>query len=365
MVHIIDSSSNEAGSDIAIRSRRLEAGGSPVPSRHMHAQRLQRSDPVEQAPLVPIEMADPTPADDELLLEVEACAVCRTDLQLCEGDLAMRKRPITPGHQLVGRVIGLGERVQGWEPGDRAGVGWLAATCEVCSFCDTGRENLCSEAEFTGWDRDGGYADRAIARADFAIRLPAEPPPGELAPLLCGGVIGYRALRLSRIAPGGRLGLFGFGASALLTIQVALHWGCEVYVVTRSKRDQDRAKELGAIWTGSYDEQLPEPVDAAITFAPVGEVVVSALRAIDRGATVAINAIHLDRIPEFSYELLWGERRIVSVANYTRGDAREFLKLAAEIPIKTDVQQYPLPEANVALADLKSGNVAGAAVLIP
>ncbi len=333
--------------------------------RAMHAQRLDRPDPIEQAPLVAEELADPTPAENELLIQVEACAVCRTDLQLCEGDLAIRKRPITPGHQVVGRVIGMGEHVRGWEPGNLAGVGWMASACGFCAFCQNSRENLCADAQFTGWDRDGGYADRVTVRADFAFKLSPVPDARVLAPLLCGGVIGYRALRLSQASPGDRLGLFGFGASALLTIQVALHWGCEVYVATRSVEEQARALSLGATWAGSSVEQPPEPLDAAITFAPVGQVVVAALRALVRGGTVAINAIHLDRMPEFPYELLWGERQIRSVANYTRDDARDFLALAREIPIRTSVEQYRLAEANTALADLKAGRVNGTAVLVP
>jgi propanol-preferring alcohol dehydrogenase len=330
----------------------------------MHAERLLHPQPIERGPLTGGELPDPLPGDDELLLEVEACALCRTDLQLCEGDLAPRRLPIIPGHQVVGRVIALGARAEGWELGDRAGIGWLAGACGACPFCESSRENLCTRAQFTGWDRDGGYAERTTARADFALPLPNGIPAPELAPLLCGGVIGYRALRLSGIEPGGRLGLFGFGASAFLAIQVALHWECEVYVVTRSGEEQDRARQLGAEWAGSYDDQPPELLDAAVTFAPVGEVVVAALAALDRGGTVAINAIHLDRVPEFSYDKLWWERRIRSVANYTRNDAREFLQLAEQIPIHTSIDEYPLAAANTALGDLKAGQVSGAGVLL-
>jgi propanol-preferring alcohol dehydrogenase len=218
---------------------------------------------------------------------------------------------------------------------------------------------------FTGWDRDGGYAGQLRVRADFALRLPHGRADLELAPLLCGGVIGYRALAVSGIEPGGRLGLFGFGASASLAIQVATHWDCEVFVATRSKGEQQRARDLGAVWAGGYDEAMPRPLHAAVTFAPVGSVVVAALRALDRGGVVAINAIHLDRVPEFDYDLLWWERQIRSVANYTREDAAEFLALAAEIPIATAVEEYPLVEANTALARLKAGETTGTAVLIP
>jgi propanol-preferring alcohol dehydrogenase len=289
--------------------------------------------------------------------------VCRTDLQLADGDLVAHRLPVVPGHQAVGRVIAAGDGVEGWEVGDRAGVAWLALTCGVCRFCTSGRENLCERARFTGWDRDGGFAARMTADARFALRLPEGRSDLELAPLLCGGVIGYRALKVSGIEPGGRLGLYGFGASALLAIQVATHWGCEVFVVTRSEEDRRRAVELGAVWAGSYDDTPPAPLDAAVTFAPVGDVVVAALAAVDRGGVVAVNAIHLDRMPEFDYDLLWLERQVRSVANFTREDAAEFLSLAAEIPIETVTDPYPLEDANLALDAVRSGAVRGAAVL--
>lgn len=325
---------------------------------------LRRPSPAADRPLTPVELADPAPSDDELALAVSACGVCRTDLQLVEGDLEARRLPIVPGHQAVGRVLAVGRSVEGWAVGDRAGVAWLASTCGACPACRSGRENLCLEARFTGWDRDGGYATRLTVRADFALRLPAGFADLAAAPLLCGGVIGYRSLKISGIEPGGRLGLFGFGASALLAIQVARHWGCEVHVFTRSDRERRRALELGAAWVGGYDERPPVALDAAITFAPVGEVVVAALGTLERGATVAINAIHLDRIPEFAYERLWWERSIRSVANFTRQDAREFLELAAAIPIRTSVEPFRLSEANDALARLGRGEIGGAAVLV-
>jgi propanol-preferring alcohol dehydrogenase len=247
--------------------------------------------------------------------------------------------------------------------GDRAGVAWLAGTCGTCAHCLTGRENLCADARFTGWDRDGGYATRLAVRADFALRLPDGFDDLSAAPLLCGGVIGYRSLKVSGIAPGGRLGLFGFGASARLALQVARYWGCEVHVRTRSARKQDRALGLGAASAAAYDEATP-PLDAAVTFAPSGDVVVAALRSLDRGGTVAINAIHLDRIPEFSYEHLWSERGIRSVANFTRADAREFLALAAGIPIRTETQTFPLADGNEALRRLAVGDLDATAVLV-
>ncbi len=329
----------------------------------MRAALLERPAPAVDGPLAVTSRPDPTPAPGELLLRVEACAICRTDLQICEGDIEARRLPVVPGHQAVGTVEALGEGVEGWRPGDRAGVAWLAGACGGCPHCDSGRENLCEAAAFTGWDRDGGYAERLAVRAGFAHPLPAALDPVEAAPLLCGGIIGYRALRLSGIEPGGRLGLYGFGASARLALQVATHWGCEVFVATRSVRDRERALALGAAWAGATHDPPPVPLDAAVTFAPAGEVVVAALKAVDRGGTVAVNAIHLDRIPEFPYEHLWWERSLRSVANFTRRDAREFLALAAEIPIRTETQVYPLDDANRALADLAAGRVEGAAVL--
>jgi len=331
----------------------------------MRAMVLRRPGPAGSGPLEPAELPDPRPGRGELLLEVGACAVCRTDLQLAEGDLAARRLPIVPGHQAVGRVAALGAGVHGWREGDRAGAYWLAGACGVCDRCRSGRENLCEDAVFTGWDRDGGFAERMVVRADFAAALPEGPGDVALAPLLCGGIIGHRALAASGIAPGGRLGLYGFGASALCALQLARHMGCEVYVCTRSERERARARALGAVWAGGSEERPPVPLDAAVTFAPVGEVVVAALAALDRGGTVAVNAIHLDRIPEFPYELLWWERAIRSVANVTRADAAEFLALAAEIPVTTQTEPHPLEDANAALGRLSRGEVEGAAVLVP
>jgi propanol-preferring alcohol dehydrogenase len=305
----------------------------------------------------------PAPAPGELLLRVAACAVCRTDLQLCEGDIQPRNLPVVPGHQIVGRVEAIGGGVEGWRAGGSAGIGWLAGACGVCRFCASGRENLCESAAFTGWDRDGGFAEYATVRADFAFHLGQDLDPVATAPLLCGGIIGYRSLKRSGIRPGGRLGLYGFGASALLALQVARYWGCEVYVSSRSEKDRERALAAGAVWFGLYDDQPPVPLDAAVTFAPAGSVVVAALRALDRGGTVAINAIHLDEVPAFPYDLLWLERNIVSVANYTRRDAGEFLALAAEIGIQTQTRAFALEEANQALLALSEGRIEGAAVL--
>lgn len=329
----------------------------------MRAMVLERPRPAEEGPLAAVDGEIAEPGAGELLLRISACAVCRTDLQLCEGDLEAHRLPVVPGHQAVGRVEAIGPGVQGWSVGERAGIGWLASSCGDCRSCSAGRENLCEEARFTGWDVDGGYEEEVIVQADFAFRLPPGMDDRAAAPLLCGGVIGYRALKISGVAPGGRLGLYGFGASALQTIQVARHWGCEVYVVTRSDRERQRGLSLGARWAGGYDDAVPVPLDAAITFAPAGDVVIAALRSLGRGGTVAINAIHLDRVPEFDYGLLWWERGLRSVANYTRRDAREYLELAATIPIRTQIELHPLAEANEALQRLKAGEIDGAAVL--
>jgi len=299
----------------------------------------------------------------ELVLEVVACAACRTDLQLVRGDLAAHGLPVIPGHQVVGRVVEVGRDVQDWAIGDRAGAFWLASSCGTCEACQADRENLCREARFTGWDVDGGYATQMVVRADFAVRVP-KGAADDVAPLLCGGVIGYRALKRSGIQPGQRLGLYGFGASASLAIQVARSWGCEIYVATRAERDRARALVMGATWAGGAIERPPVPLHAAVTFAPVGSVVIAALQALDRGGTVAINAIHLDQIPAFDYDDLWWERSITSVANVTRRDAGEFLALAEQIGIETNPIPYPLDAASQALGDLEAGAIgAGAAVL--
>ncbi len=319
--------------------------------------------------LDPVQLPDPEPGPGELLLDVSACAVCRTDLQIVSGDLPQRRSPLVPGHQIVGRIAGRGTGVSEREhpDGQRVGVAWTGGCCGVCRFCATGRENLCSALFFTGWDRDGGYATAVTVRADFAHPLPDGFDDLAAAPLLCGGVIGYRSLGVAGVdlasAAGTRLGLYGFGASATIVIQLAVSAGVEVFVATRSAAEQEAALALGAAWAGSYDQSPGTPLDFAITFAPSGDVVVAALRAVDRGGTVAVNAIHLDRIPEFDYDLLWGERSLRSVANVTRRDAREFLARAATIPIRTRTDVFALREANTALARLQQGRIRGAAVL--
>jgi propanol-preferring alcohol dehydrogenase len=329
---------------------------------------VERPAPAADGPLVLRDLSDPVPGPGELALRVLACAVCRTDLQIVEGDLAARRLPIVPGHQVVGTVEALGEGVHGWSIGERAGVTWLAETDGTCRFCTSGRENLCPSARFTGWDRDGGFAERLTVRSDFAVQLPPGFGDVEAAPLLCGGVIGYRALRLAGVGPGSaglRLGLYGFGSSATVGLQVAVAWGVEVHVATRSAGERDRALGLGASSVGGYDEVPPHLLDAAITFAPVGSVAIAALRAVDRGGTVVINAIHLDRVPEFPYELLWWERSLRSVANVTRADAREFLAVAGRIGIRAGTAEFALGDGNEALARLSAGTLHGTAVLRP
>ena len=334
----------------------------------MRALVVDRPGPAETAPLRLVERPDPVPGPDELVLRVSACAVCRTDLQIAGGEIPLRAVPVIPGHQVVGVVDGVGGRVTGWQAGDRAGVTWLAGFDGTCRFCRRGLPNLCVEATFTGWDRDGGFAEQVAVRADVAVHLQPGLADTAAAPLLCGGVIGYRALRLTGLnpaIPGARLGLYGFGASALQAIQVARHWGWEVHVASRSASDLERAERYGAASVGGYDDPPPRPLDAAVTFAPVGSVVVAALKALDRGATVVVNAIHLDGIPAFDYDDLWWERSIRSVANVTPADAQAYLDLAGRIPITTEVEVQPLESGNEALARLERGEIQGAAVLVP
>lgn len=335
----------------------------------MRAMILRQPGPAASQPLTVGDRPALEPGAGELLIDVAACAVCRTDLQIVEGDLAARVLPVVPGHQVVGRVAGHGHGVDrvGRPLGARVGVAWIASTCGRCRFCRSGRENLCPDAMFTGWDRDGGYASQMTARADFTYLLPDGLSDERAAPLLCGGTIGYRSLKIAGIdlqsARGQRLGLYGFGASATCVIQLAVHAGCDVYVATRSSAERRRAEALGASWTGGYDDKPPVALDAAITFAPSGDVVVKALQAVDRGGIVAINAIHLDRLPELDYDDLWLERSLRSVANVTRTDVVEFLELAAQVPVETHTETFALEGANDALARLERGSISGAAVL--
>lgn len=328
----------------------------------MKAIRFVRTGPAEEAGLELEELPDPRPGPGEILLAVEACGVCRTDLHILEGEVAARL-PVIPGHQAAGRVVALGEGVKDLRVGDAAGVGWLFRTCGRCRDCLSGRENLCADALDTGRDRDGGYAERLVADARFVYRLPEGLSARDAAPLLCAGIIGYRSLRLSGIRQGGRLGLVGFGASAHLAIQVARHWRCEVYVFTREEHHRALARQLGAAWAGEVGDDPGVALDAAILFAPAGDLIPKMLPRLARGAILAVNAIHMSAIPAFSYDALYWEKSVTSVSNYTRHDAEELLRLAAEIPIRAEVEEFPLAQAGEALLRIKRGQVHGAAVL--
>jgi propanol-preferring alcohol dehydrogenase len=320
--------------------------------------------PIASSPLRLVERAVPEPAPGEIRVAVEVCGVCRTDLHVVEGDLPAQRRPVVPGHEVVGRIDRLGAGVHEVALGERVGVAWLHASCGRCRFCRLGRENLCLAPRFTGYDADGGYADHVVAPAAFVYPLAEALPARELAPLLCAGIIGYRAYRRSGVRKGQWLGLYGFGASAHIVIQLARHDGARVAVVTRGPRHRALAGALGAAWVGDLTASPPEPLDAAILFAPAGDLVPVALAALDRGGTLAIAGIHLSPIPPLDYARhLFQERRVVSVTANTREDGRALLRLAAEIPITTSTQEFPLAEANDALRRLAHDEVEGAAVL--
>jgi propanol-preferring alcohol dehydrogenase len=329
----------------------------------MQAMVLHAPRPVEEDPLTLETLPDPTPGPGQVRLQVHMCGVCHTDLHTVEGDLDLPRLPLVPGHQIVGVVDALGPGVERYQPGDRVGVGWLSTIEGPCEFAERGQENLCPNARFTGLHVDGGYAQYALAGERFAFPIPSRFSDTEAAPLLCAGIIGYRSLRLSEIQPGGRLGLYGFGASAHIAIQVARHWGCQVYVFSRGEEHRRLASELGAAWTGLAEETPPAPLDAGITFAPVGWIVPLALGHLRPGGTLAINAIAMSPIPQMPYDLLYYERTLRSVTNYTRQDAVEFLELAAEIPVRTEVEVFQLAEANQALRRLKHGEIRGSAAL--
>ncbi|NTX05375.1 MULTISPECIES: zinc-dependent alcohol dehydrogenase family protein [Myxococcus] len=305
----------------------------------------------------------PRPAPQEVLLRVHACAVCRTDLHVVDGELPRPKLPLVPGHEIVATVVEAGAEVMGLEPGTRVGVPWLGWTCGQCRFCVSGRENLCDFARFTGYQLDGGYAEYTLAHHRFCFPLPANYPDVHAAPLMCAGLIGFRSLRLS--GEGERLGLYGFGAAAHVLIQVARHRKRRVFAFTRpgDEEGQRFARELGAVWAGGSDVLPPEPLDAAILFAPVGALVPAALRAVDKGGVVVCGGIHMSDVPSFPYSLLWEERVVRSVANLTRADAMDFLVLAPSVPVRTEVRVFPLSSANEALTALREGHVRGAAVL--
>jgi alcohol dehydrogenase, propanol-preferring len=319
-------------------------------------------DAAEQ-PLTERELPDPTPGEGQVVLEVAACGVCRTDLHIFDGELTDPKLPLVLGHQIVGRVAGAGPGADRFEQGDRVGVPWLGWTCGECRYCRSGRENLCERARFTGYQLDGGYAERAVADERYCFPMPAGYPDEQAAPLLCAGLIGYRSLRLA--GEGERLGLYGFGASAHLICQVAVSQGRRVFAFTREgdTEGQALARELGAEWAGAVGDPAASELDAAIIFAPAGELVPEALRAMAPGGTVVCAGIHMSDIPAFPYELLWHERTVRSVANLTRRDGEEFMALAPTVPVTTQIRLYPLADANLALDDLRHGRVRGAAVL--
>jgi len=324
---------------------------------------LSKAQPIEQNPLELLDLPAPVPGPREVRLRVEACGVCRTDLHIIEGDLQLPKLPLVPGHQIVGIVDRVGEGVTRFRIGDRLGIPWLFSTCGQCDFCQQDQENLCDVARFTGYHLNGGYAEFVVAPEAFAYRLPAGFSPTQAAPLLCAGVIGFRALQQSKIRPGERLGLYGFGGSAHIAIQVAVHWGCEVFVFTRSEEHRALARQFGAHWTGRAEDDPPGRLDSAVIFAPVGRLVLEALRVLGKGGTIALAGITMTPIPELDYGLLYQERSIVSVANSTRQDVLDLLKLASDIPIRTEVQTFPLEQANHALHLLKESRFRGAAVL--
>jgi len=316
------------------------------------------------SPLEPADLPEPRPGPGQVLVRVHCCGRCRTDLHVVDGDLPEPVLPLVPGHQIVGSVLALGDGVRGFARGQRVGVPWLGGTCGTCRFCTSERENLCERAVYTGYQRDGGFAERCVADARFCFPLPAGYPDRQVAPLLCAGLIGYRAWRLC--AGARRVGFYGFGAAAHILVQVARHQGCEVYAFCRpgDRRGEDFARSLGCVWAGPSDAPAPVALDAAIIFAPVGALVPLALRAVDRGGRVVCAGIHMSDLPALPYRDLWEERSVVSVANLTRRDGEEFLALAPRVPVVTTVTAYPLAAVNTALDDLRQGRFDGAAVIV-
>lgn len=316
------------------------------------------------APMREENLPVPSPAAGEILIRIDACAVCRTDLHIVDGELPNPKLPLIPGHEIVGRVVEIGPSVTSWTIGDLAGIPWLGETCGRCKFCNSGRENLCDRAKFTGYTLDGGFAEFAAANARYCFPIPPEFPAVEAAPLLCAGLIGYRCLR--KAGKPARLGIYGFGAAAHLAIQIARYEGTAVYAFTRPGdfQAQQFARRLGAVWAGDATQTPPEPLESAIIFAPVGALIPAALKAVEKGGVVVCGGIHMSTIPAFSYDLLWGERTLCSVANLTRLDGEQFFALAAKAGVRAEITRYPLNQANTALADLRAGRLNGAAVLV-
>jgi propanol-preferring alcohol dehydrogenase len=331
----------------------------------MQAMQLTRPAPIDSAPLQLRALPLPEPGTGEIRVRVAACGICRTDLHVVEGELPPQRAAIVPGHQVVGVVDRCGPGATRLQEGERVGIAWLRSTCGTCRYCRAGRENLCPQARFTGYHADGGYAEYAVVRDDFAYALPGALGDAETTPLLCAGIIGYRALRRAEVRPGCRLGLYGFGSSAHIAIQVARHWGCTLYVMTRDERHQELARTLGAAWAGGAGARPPEPLDSAIVFAPVGELVLPALEALDYGGTLALAGIYLSDIPVLNYERhLFHEKNLRSVTANTRQDGDELLRIAAEIPIRPQTTTFPLHDANRALQQLKHDAIQGSGVLV-
>ncbi len=329
----------------------------------MRAMVLTEPRPVAEKPLSLRDLPVPDPAAGQVRIRVNCCALCHTDLHTVEGELPKHKRPVVPGHQVVGIVDAIGSGVKEHREGDRVGLPWLHWTDQTCEYCLRGMENLCEHALFTGYDVDGGYAEYVIAPADYVYPIPKAFDDVHAAPLLCAGIIGYRSYRLSGIQKGQRLGLYGFGASAHIVLQFAKHLGNEVYVFTRSEAHRALALKLGAAWAGGSEDKAPGFIDAAIIFAPLGSLVLDALRALRKGGTVALAGVVMSPIPQMDYHLIYHERMVRSVANSTRQDARELLELAAEVPVRTEIQTFPLEQANEALLELKQSRIDGAGVL--
>jgi alcohol dehydrogenase, propanol-preferring len=330
----------------------------------MRAMIFSTPSPAETAPLALREVPRPEAGPGRVLIRVSVCGACHTDLHTVEGDLALPRLPLIPGHQVVGTVEACGSGVTAFAPGDRVGVAWLHETCGHCRFCTTGRENLCGDARFTGLHTDGGFAEYLTAPADYIYRMPEAFPDEQAAPLLCAGIVGYRSLVRSGIRPGGRLGIYGFGASAHVIMQVARFWGCEVYVCSRGEVHRDLARALGAAWVGGEADRPPVPLDSAVIFAPAGNLVLPALEALDKGGTLSLAGIHMSDVPTMNYARhLFNEKTVTSTTANTRQDGRELLDLAARIPIRSEVTVYPLEEANRALVAIKRSEVRGAAVI--
>ncbi len=324
---------------------------------------LERISEIESNPLKLLEIDIPEPSSDEVLIKISACGICHTDLHVIEGELPPKKIPLIPGHQIVGLVEKTGNDVKKLKKGDRVGVAWLYSSCGKCKYCLKGMENLCESPQFTGYTKDGGYAEYVVSKEDFTYKIPENFSDVDSAPLLCAGIIGYRSFKLSNVKKGENLGLYGFGASAHIVLQIAKFYECKVFVFSRSEKHKKLAEELGADWVGTSKDKPSEELDSVIIFAPVGELCISALKVLRKGGTVASAGIHMSPIPSFPYELLYNEKVIKSVANSTREDAIELLSLAPKIPIKTKVEVFPMEDANIVLQLLKKGDINGAGVL--